>query len=135
MAQKIKEIYHINDNFPIEDDKYDKWLKSLLNKTENEITENDVYTMFCQHELEDLAIQKAIEFILEDPLAGELEDGQFLEQLANAPLSKLTIYRNDLKKLPSYIENHLDDSMWDFDFEKEEFMERYIKFKKMVETL
>lgn len=135
MDTKIKDIYHMEDNFPITDEKYDNWLKKLLNKTENEVNENDVYTMFSQHELEELAIKKAIEFILEDPLAGEMWDGQFLEQLAKAPIDKLLMYREELKNLPFFIENTIDDSMWDFDFEKDEFIERYTEFKKVISKL
>ncbi|MBC1539586.1 hypothetical protein HCJ02_14705 [Listeria seeligeri] len=135
MAEKIKDIYHIDDSFPIVDEKFDNWLKELLNKTEDEVTENDVYTMFSQHELEDLAIKKAIEFIQEDPLAGEMWDGQFLEQLAKEPTDKLEKYKEMLKELSSYVENNIDDSMWDFDFEKEEFMEKYDKFRNIVSEL
>ena len=57
----------------------------------------DIYTMFCQHELEELAIKKAIEFILDDPLAGKMWGGQFLEQLAKEPIDKLK-YLMNLKK-------------------------------------
>ncbi|MBC1479029.1 contact-dependent growth inhibition system immunity protein [Listeria seeligeri] len=135
MAEKIKDIYHFDDSFPIVDEKFDNWLKELLNKTEDEVTENDVYTMFSQHELEDLAIKKAIEFIQEDPLAGEMWDGQFLEQLAKEPTDKLEKYKEMLKELSSYVENNIDDSMWDFDFEKEEFMEKYDKFRNIVSEL
>lgn len=135
MAEKIKEIYHISDDFPATTEKYDIWLKELLNKTEDEIDENDVYTMFSQHELEDLAIKKAIEFILDDPLAGEMWDGQFLEQLAKEPIEKLEIYRKELKELPSHIDQNIDDSLWDFDFERDEFMEKYEEFKKAISKL
>lgn len=107
----------------------------MLNKTEDEIDENDVYTMFSQHELEDLAIKKAIEFILDDPLAGEMWNGQFLEQLAREPIEKLEIYRKELKGLPSHIDQKIDDSLWDFDFEKDEFMEKYEEFKKVISKL
>lgn len=51
MAEKIKDIYHINDDFPIVSKKYDIWLNKLLNKTEDEVDEKDVYTMFSQHEV------------------------------------------------------------------------------------
>lgn len=125
MLKKIKDIYRVEDDFAIVDEKYDRWLKELLNKTEDRISVNDVYTMFSQHELEDLAIKKAIEFILADPLAGEMWDGQFLEQLAKVPVDKLMLYKNELKRLPDHIDNNIDDSMWDFDFEKAEFLERY----------
>ncbi|EPC3703350.1 hypothetical protein U4V85_002891 [Listeria monocytogenes] len=135
MVEKIKDIYHIDDSFPIVDEKFDNWLKELLNKTEDEVTENDVYTMFSQHELEDLAIKKAIEFIQEDPLAGEMWEGQFLEQLAKEPTDKLEKYKEMLIELSSYVENNIDDSMWDFDFEKEEFMGKYDKFRNVVSEL
>ncbi len=135
MAEKIKEIYHVSDDFPITTEKYDVWLKELLNKTEDEIDENDVYTMFSQHELEDLAIKKAIEFISDNPLAGEMWDGQFLEQLAKEPIEKLERYRNELKELPSQIDKNIDDSFWDFDFERDEFMEKYEGFKKVISKL
>ncbi|MGP5431373.1 contact-dependent growth inhibition system immunity protein [Enterococcus malodoratus] len=96
---------------------------------------NDVYMMFTQRELEDLAIKKAIEFILEDPLAGEMWDGQFLEQLARAPINKLKVYVKQLKELPDWIDNNIDDSMWDFEFEKDEFLERCDEVKQMISKL
>lgn len=99
MAEKIKDIYHINDDFPIVSKKYDIWLNKLLNKTEDEVDEKDVYTMFSQHEVEELAIKKALEFIINDPLAGELWDGHFLEQLANVSIEKLKKYTKELKEL------------------------------------
>lgn len=132
---KIKDIYHMDDDFPILDEKYDNWLKKLLNKTEDEIDKNDIYTMFCQHELEKLAIKKAIEFILDDPLAGKMWDGQFLEQLAREPIDRLRLYDKELKKLPSYIEANIDDSMWEFDFEKEDYMRIYDDFKQVISKL
>lgn len=64
-------------------------VKKLLNKTEDDVDETDVYTMFSQYELEELAIKKALECIINDSLAGELWDGQFLEHLANVPIGKL----------------------------------------------
>lgn len=135
MLKKIKDIYRVENDFAIVDEKYDRWLKELLNKTEDEISVNDAYMMFSQHELEDLAIKKAIEFILADPLAGEMWDGQFLEQLAKIPVDKLMLYKNELKRFPDHIDNNIDDSMWDFDFEKAEFLERYDMFKEVLSKL
>ncbi|MCD2223119.1 hypothetical protein LAX75_00320 [Listeria cossartiae] len=135
MDQKIKDIYHIDDSFSIDNEKYNKWLKSLLNKTRGEITENDVYTMLLQQELEDLAIEKAIEFIKINPLAGEIWDGQFLEQLAGISADKLVAYKEDLQKLIPYMDNQINEILWDFETEKEEFLFRYAKFKDKVANL
>lgn len=135
MAKKIKDIYNMSDDFAIVDEKYDRWIKELLNKADDEVSVNDVYMMFTQRELEDLAIKKAIEFILEDPLAGEMWDGQFLEQLARAPINKLKVYVKQLKELPDWIDNNIDDSMWDFEFEKDEFLERCDEVKQMISKL
>lgn len=135
MDQKIKDIYHIDDSFSIDNEKYNKWLKSLLNKTRGEITENDVYTMLLQQELEYLAIEKAIEFIKIDPLAGEMWDGQFLEQLAGISVDKLVAYKEELQKLIPYMDNQINEILWDFETEKEEFLFRYAKFKDKVANL
>ncbi|EQC2253909.1 contact-dependent growth inhibition system immunity protein, partial [Listeria monocytogenes] len=133
--QKIKDIYHIDDSFSSDNEKYNKWLKSLLNKTKDEITEKDVYTMLLQQELEDLAIEKAIEFIKIDPLTGEMWDGQFLEQLAGISADKLVAYKEELQKLIPYIDIQIKEPLWDFEFEREDFISRYMKFKDKVANL
>ncbi|EHD1582283.1 hypothetical protein ABZY94_002448 [Listeria monocytogenes] len=135
MDQKIKDIYHIDDSFSSDNEKYNKWLKSLLNKTKDEITEKDVYTMLLQQELEDLAIEKAIEFINIDPLTGEMWDGQFLEQLAGISADKLVAYKEELQKLIPYIDIQIKEPLWDFEFEREDFISRYMKFKDKVANL
>ncbi|MBC1713216.1 hypothetical protein HB964_10345 [Listeria welshimeri] len=135
MDQKIKDIYHIDDSFSIDNEKYNKWLKSLFNKTKDEITEKDVYTMLLQQELEDLAIEKAIEFIKIDPLTGEMWDGQLLEQLAGISANKLVAYKEDLQKLIPYIDIQIKEPLWDFEFEREDFISRYMKFKDKVANL
>ncbi|EAC3359562.1 hypothetical protein BJM51_12025 [Listeria monocytogenes] len=135
MDQKIKDIYHIDDSFSSDNEKYNKWLKSLLNKTKDEITEKDVYTMLLQQELEDLAIEKAIEFIKIDPLTGEMWDGQFLEQLAGISADKLVAYKEELQKLIPYIDIQIKEPLWDFEFEREDFISRYMKFKDKVANL
>lgn len=135
MNQKIKDIYHIDDSFSIDNEKYNKWLKSLFNKTKDEITEKDVYTMLLQQELEDLAIEKAIEFIKIDPLSGEMWDGQLLEQLAGISADKLVAYKEDLQKLIPYIDIQIKEPLWDFEFEREDFISRYMKFKDKVANL
>ncbi|EKZ0954286.1 hypothetical protein RAZ37_001889 [Listeria monocytogenes] len=135
MDQKIKDIYHIDDSFSSDNEKYNKWLKSLLNKTKDEITEKDVYTMLLQQELEDLAIEKAIEFIKIDPLTGEMWDGQFLEQLAGISADKLVSYKEELQKLIPYIDIQIKEPLWDFEFEREDFISRYMKFKDKVANL
>lgn len=91
--------------------------------------------MLQQHELEDLGIKKAIEFVQLDPLAGEMWDGQFLEQLSKAPAEKLVNYKDELKTLLSYIDSQINDFLWDFEFEKEEFMTRYLEFENCVSNL
>lgn len=133
--EKIKQIYNISDNFNSSESKYDIWLKELLNKTEAEVNYKDVYTMFSQNELEELAIKKAIEFTTEDPLAGEMWDGHFLEQLTNVSINKLKQFSKELKELSSSVENQIDSSLWDFEYEKENYMKILNQFKNMIEKL
>lgn len=133
--KKIKQIYNISDNWGLSESRYDVWFKKLLNKTEDEVSYKDVYTMFSQNELEELAIKKAIEFIIEDPLAGEMWDGHFLEQLTNVSINKLKHFSKELKELSSSIEKQVDSSLWDFEYEKENYMEILNQFKNMIEKL
>lgn len=133
--EKIKQIYNISADFGLSENKYDIWLEELLNKTEDEVSYKDVYMMFSQNELEELAIKKAIEFIIEDPLAGEMWDGHFLEQLTNVSINKLKQFSKELKELSSGIENQIDNSLWDFEYEKENYIGILNQFKNMIEKL
>ncbi|WP_035415229.1 contact-dependent growth inhibition system immunity protein, partial [Bacillus sp. UNC437CL72CviS29] len=74
----LKEIYNIEDSFQV-NSKFDNWHKKLLNKTIQEFTLDDVYTMLRQNNLLKLAIEQAYIFIKEDRLAGVMYDGQLLE--------------------------------------------------------
>ncbi|EAG7729010.1 hypothetical protein BLI41_14125, partial [Listeria monocytogenes] len=75
------------------------------------------------------------EFIKIDPLAGEMWDGQFLEQLAGISVDKLVAYKEELQKLIPYMDNQINEILWDFETEKEEFLFRYAKFKDKVANL
>lgn len=132
---KIKEIYGLHEVTVIRSEKYDIWYNKLLNKEENEITENDVYTMLTQKVLEDLAIKKALTFIEADPLAGEMWDGQTLEQLSTLSKEKLYPYKTDLERLLIVVEASIDDSLWDFTFEKEDFLDCLNSFRVAVDRL
>lgn len=68
-------------------------------------------------------------------MAGELWDGHFLEQLANVSIEKLKKYTKELKELPSHIDQNIDNHLWDFAFERDEFMEKYEQLKKIISNL
>lgn len=132
---KIKEIYGLHEVTIIGSEKYDIWYNKLLNKEENEITVNDVYTMLTQKVLEDVAIKKALAFVEADPLAGEMWDGQILEQLSKLSKEKLFPYKVGLERLLIVVEAAIDDTLWDFAFEKEEFLNCLNSFRVAVDCL
>lgn len=115
--QKIKDIYGIDDDFPIADEKYDTWYKELLNKTENEIDELDIYFMLflkMDPQTESLGIRKTIEFVYEDPF---LQD-EMLERVMEEPIELLEENKVELKKLADYLETNVDYSNFTPIFER-----------------
>jgi hypothetical protein len=65
----------------------------------------------------------------------EAEKFKINEDIAKEPIEKLEIYKKELKELPSHIDQNIDDSWWDFDFERDEFMEKYEEFKEVTSKL
>ena len=51
------------------------------------------------------------------------------------PIGKLKKYTKKLKELSFHIDQNIDDSLWDFDFERDEFMRKYGQLKKVISNL
>lgn len=72
---RIKELYGCEyecskeELYPLQ-----KWYNRLIDKSIQEITPEDAAKMLRQEIFPDLAMTKAIEFLQEDPFAGELQD-------------------------------------------------------------
>ena len=81
--ETLKQIYHLQyDSFAFESGLIN-WYNSLLDKTPDELDENDIAKMLRQNILPALAVQKAIEMIEINLMVGYLYNGELLLVLSN----------------------------------------------------
>lgn len=76
-------IGYIHKCKPIQDAQYSLqiWYNNLLKKREDELTTFDVIRMLRQKKFVDLAVKKALEFLIYNPFAGDCFAGELLEKL------------------------------------------------------
>lgn len=81
--ETLKQIYHLQyDSFAFKSG-FINWYNSLLDKTPDELDENDIAKMLRQNILPALAVQKAIEMIEINLMVGYLYNGELLLVLSN----------------------------------------------------
>ncbi|WP_054950855.1 contact-dependent growth inhibition system immunity protein [Numidum massiliense] len=110
----------------------EKWYSTFIEKTVDDIDVNDVYRMIGQNVLIDLGVEKAIQFLKEDPLAGELYDGQFLELLYELDRSVYADKVETLTELTTSIMDNLDDLGWIGEEDAKEYTDLLEKFIKKL---
>ncbi|WJM08325.1 contact-dependent growth inhibition system immunity protein [Paenibacillus sp. PK1-4R] len=133
MGKLIKEIYSVDQNVQtaIGDAPLDQWYDKLLHKSVDELDLEDVSRMLGQHVFIDLGIEKAIEILSEDPLAGEMYDGHLLKLLCSIETNN---FRDllQLKKLLQTIKSNLSQFEWADEEDQEEYAELLERFLKKV---
>lgn len=108
----------------------DKWYVMLLNKTIEEINISDISRMLRQDILIEVAVNKSIEILNINPLAGEMYDGQLLELLYSVDVNKYKEDVNKIKNILIKIKNNIDSFEWiciDDSKEYLEILEKYLK--------
>ncbi|MNP00305.1 hypothetical protein D3C76_920940 [compost metagenome] len=134
MSKLIKEIYSIDQSIQTDnsDSPLDHWYDRLINKKVDELDVEDVSRMLGQHVFIDLGIEKAIEILSEDPLAGEMYDGHLLKLLCSIETNN---FRDlvQLKKLLQTIKSNLSQFEWADEEDQEEYAELLELFLKKVD--
>lgn len=118
----LKEMYgckYINSEeelFPLQ-----KWYNQLIDKEVEELSISDVLRMIRQNEFLDIAVSKSIDFLKQNPFAGELYDGELFEKIAHISDKDLGKYHSDLQQIISngLVQNEIYD--WITEDEREEF--------------
>ncbi|MEK3918084.1 contact-dependent growth inhibition system immunity protein [Paenibacillus polymyxa] len=133
MSKLIKEIYSIDQNIQTDnsDSPLDHWYDRLVNKKVNELDLEDVSRMLGQHVFIDLGIEKAIEILSEDPLAGEMYDGHLLKLLCSIETNNFRDL-SQLKRLLQTIKSNLSQFEWADEEDQEEYAELLELFLKKV---
>ena len=93
----------------------------MVEKTEEELSVNDLYHMLVQNVFLDIAIPRCWVELKKNPLVGENYDGQFLEKIVNI-LRENVQYRN-IDDYREFIETITKSSLeFDFDEDRKEYM-------------
>lgn len=90
----IQDIYNLEYDESGQNSGLTNWYNQLLGKTIDEIDEIDVSKMIRQDILKKLAIEKAMEIFIRDPLAGEMNDGDILENLCGLKKDEIVNCKN-----------------------------------------
>ncbi|SCP99923.1 contact-dependent growth inhibition system immunity protein [Anaerobium acetethylicum] len=98
--QKIKDIWGCSyiesevELYPLQ-----KWYNQLIDKKVSEIEVSDVLRMIRQNEFIDIAIQRAVKFLKENPFAGEMYEGELLEKMSTLERGALKQYIQELREV------------------------------------
>lgn len=87
---KIRDIYQLAQEQPQADYALDEWYNTLLNKDRTELDITDLCRMIQQNIFIEVAIDKAVEVLNHNPLAGDVYDGQLVEALFSVDMEKIT---------------------------------------------
>ena len=98
--KKIKNIYGCS-NIEAEGELYplQKWYNQVIEKTISEITIADVLRMMRQNEFVELAISRAIDYLKDNPFAGELYEGELLEKVSMFDINQIRDYSDEIRNI------------------------------------
>lgn len=123
MNKTIEQIYHKNQ---IQNAQYalQIWYNNLLKKTKDELTIFDVTRMFRQRIFLDLAVSKALVFLINDPFAGDCFPGELLEKIVDISTDIVKQNKVMLQRIIVTCEETIDSYDWSDNDEKSEFQNR-----------
>lgn len=129
----LKEMYgckYINaetELFPLQ-----KWYNMLLDKSVEELSISDVLKMIRQNEFIDIAIAKSIDFLKQNPFAGELYEGELLDKISHINVDEILKHRNDLQQIISDGLTQNETYDWITEDEREEFRKLLNGFNQRI---
>lgn len=134
MEKKLKDIYSCElGQYSGLDKKYNLeiWYNKLLEKTYSELTIADVMRMIRQEIFIEIALKKAVDLLKDNPLAGEMYEGELLEKLLNEKIEIIKkIYKDDIKMILKQGREIAEKYEWITTDEKNEFL-NFIKYYQL----
>ncbi len=133
-AMTIKEMYgceyiHSEDElFPLQ-----KWYNNVIDKSVEELSIADVLRMIRQDEFIDIAIPKAIDFLMQNPFAGELCEGELFRKIAHFSDALICKYYGALQQIVSDGLAKNEEHDWMTEEERIEFRELLNVFEEILE--
>ncbi|WP_251508360.1 contact-dependent growth inhibition system immunity protein [Paenibacillus polysaccharolyticus] len=130
LSKRIMDIYCIDYDSQIGNSNpvaLEQWYGRLLNKKVDDLNLEDVSRMLGQRVFLELGIEKAMEILSEDPLAGEMYEGHLLELLYGIELGEFQDMEQ-LKILLRHIHASLPQFEWPHQEEQEEYADLVQRF-------
>ncbi len=123
MNETIGQIYHKKQ---IQNAQYalQIWYNDLLKKTEDELTIFDVTRMIRQRKFLDLAVSKALVFLINDPFVGDCFPGELLEKIIDTDTAIVKQNKVVLQRIIVTCKENIDNFDWSDNDEKAEFRSR-----------
>lgn len=137
MYRKIKEIYDCN-YYPDSVTKIyslPAWHNRVIDKTVSELDELDVARMMRQDVFVECAVERALEFLREDPFAGELADAEFLVKMSKLDNKYLMPYKKELRELFLRAVEEKEEFEWMSEGNKEDFEKIIPTFLKKFQEM
>ena len=130
MKKTLKEIYNLQF---IENPETGllKHINKILNKTPDELDEDDICVLIRQEMFLDISIPKAVEIIKEDHAAGDNYDYCLLYNLSNIEAS-LTDYKELITDLIIVLEKDFEAISFEFEDEKKDYLESIDRLKSKI---
>ena len=130
MKKTLKEIYNLQF---IENPETGllKHINKILNKTPDELDEDDICVLIRQEMFLDISIPKAVEIIKEDHAAGDNYDYCLLYNLSNIE-ALLTDYKELIADLIIILEKDFEAISFEFEDEKKDYLESIDRLKSKI---
>ena len=109
------------------------WYNEMINKRIDELSILDISRMLRQNELMPLAVSKAMERLIKNPLDGEMYDGNLLYQVVDAiKMHGASVDKQTAEEFIKIANARKETYDWEFAEEKAEYDELLDTFKRLI---
>ena len=120
MDKKIRDIYHTEAITTDLDDTLVEWHNNVIEKTVDQLTKEDVARCIRQDIFVESATEALLGYLLGDPLAGELYEGELMEKAADIDEAVMRKYSKIIRKIVRSARETLKNHEWPYDDDGEE---------------
>ena len=134
-TEKIRDLYGIKNEIkgdslsPLE-----VWYNEMINKSVDELSIGDISRMLRQNVLFPLAISKAMELLIRNPLDGEMYDGDLLKQVVRAlNNNSVSVDKHAAEEFIKLANMEKETYEWEFEEDKIEYENLLDDLKEIVQ--
>lgn len=132
MEEKIKDIYQCKPEKTDIDDPLVKWYNSVIEKDVSQLTKGDAARCIRQNVFVETAAEAILGYLLDNPLAGDMFEGELMEKAAQIDSGILKKYSSAVSEILNKSYLLLEDHIWDFTEDRQEFYESVRKLEAAI---